>query len=87
MNGSDGKESACTLGDPELWRSPGEGNGYPLHYSCLENSMREELVAGYSPQSGKESDMTDQLTLHFNHSKVWSSSKEGDVVYMVGLEG
>ena len=50
MKSSDGKESACNLGDPELWRSPGEGNGYPLHYSCLENSMREELVAGYSPQ-------------------------------------
>ena len=48
--------------------------------------MREELVAGYSPWSGQESDMTDRLTLHFNHSKVWSSSKESDVVYMVGLE-
>ena len=41
--GSDGKESACNTGDlgliPELGRSPGEGNGYPLQYSCLENSM------------------------------------------------
>ena len=41
--GSDGKESACNVGDPGLipWlgRSPGEGNGYPLQYSCLENSM------------------------------------------------
>ena len=40
---SDGKESACNVGDPdsipELERSPGEGNGYPLQYSCLENSM------------------------------------------------
>ena len=39
--GSDGKESACSVGDlgsvPELGRSPGEGNGYPLQYSCLEN--------------------------------------------------
>ena len=34
--GSDGKEPACPAGD---WRSPGEGNGYPLQYSCLENSM------------------------------------------------
>ena len=37
------KESACTAGDPGsilgLGRSPGEGNGNPLQYSCLENSM------------------------------------------------
>ena len=41
--GSDGKESACNAGDPGLipeWgRSPGEGSGYALQYSCLENSM------------------------------------------------
>ena len=42
--GSDGKESAiCNVGDPglipELGRSPGEGNGNPLQYSCLENPM------------------------------------------------
>ena len=41
--GSDGKESACNAGDlgliPGSGRSPGEGNGNPLHYSCLENPM------------------------------------------------
>ena len=41
--GSDGKESACNVGDPGSipgpGRSPGEVNGYPLQYSCLENSM------------------------------------------------
>ena len=41
--GSNSKESACNAGDsgsiPGLGRSPGEGNGYPLQYSCLENSM------------------------------------------------
>ena len=41
--GSDGKESACNVGDPG-WipgsgRCSGEGTGYPLQYSCLENSM------------------------------------------------
>ena len=40
---ADGKESACSAGDlgmtPGSGRSPGEGNGYPLQYSCLENSM------------------------------------------------
>ena len=41
--GSDSKESACSEGDsgsiPESRRSPGKGNGYPLLYSCLENSL------------------------------------------------
>jgi len=41
--GSDGKESACNAGDqgliPGLRRFPGEGNGNPLQYSCLENPM------------------------------------------------
>ena len=41
--GSDDEESACNAGDPDsvpgLGRSPEEGDGYPLQYSCLENSM------------------------------------------------
>ena len=41
--GSAGKESACNVGDlgliPGLGRSPGEGKGYALQYSGLENSM------------------------------------------------
>ena len=41
--GSDGKESACSTEDwdsiPGLGRSPGEGNGDPFQYSCLENLM------------------------------------------------
>ena len=41
--GSDDKESACNAGDlglnPKSGRSPGEGNGNPLLYSSLENSM------------------------------------------------
>ena len=43
LGGSDRKESACDTGDmgsiPRSGRSPGEGNGYPLQYSCLVNSM------------------------------------------------
>ena len=50
-SGSDGKESACNAGDegsiPGSGRSPGEGNGYPLQYSCLENPT--DRGAGYSP--------------------------------------
>ena len=41
--GSDGKASACSAGDPGLipglGKYPGGGNGNPLQYSCLENSM------------------------------------------------
>ena len=41
--GSNSKESACNVGDPGLipgyGRSPGDGNGNPLQYSFLENSM------------------------------------------------
>ena len=43
LGGSDGEESACNAGNPGsipgLGRSPGEGNGNPLQYSCLENFM------------------------------------------------
>ena len=41
--GSDSRESACNVGDPGsipgLGRSPGEGNGNPFQYFCLENPM------------------------------------------------
>ena len=41
--GSDSKETACDVGDldslPGSGRSPAEGNGYPLQYSCLGNPM------------------------------------------------
>ena len=61
--GSDGKESACNAGDPSLilgsGRSLGEGNGYPLQYSCLEISMDRGALEVYSPLGHRESDMTD----------------------------
>ena len=61
--GSDSKESACNAGDlgsiPGLGRSPGEGNGNPLQYSCLENPHGQRSLAGYSPEGHKESDMTE----------------------------
>ena len=64
---SDGKASACSAGDPGSipgsGRSPGEGNGNPLQYSCLKNSMdcRLRSLAGDSPWSRKESDSTERL--------------------------
>ena len=62
--GSAGKESACKVGDlssiPGLGRSPGEGKGYPLQYSGLENSM-DCIVHGIT-----ESDTTKRLSLSFS---------------------
>ena len=61
--GSDGKESACNVGDqgsiPGLERSPGGGHGNPLQYSCLENSYEWRSLAGYSPWGHKELDTTE----------------------------
>ena len=60
---SDGKGSAYNAGDPGSipgsGRSPGEGNGNPLQYSCLENPMGGGAwLAIYSPRGQKESDTT-----------------------------
>ena len=59
-----GKNPPASAGDKRggssiagLGRSPGVGNGNPLQYSCLENSMDRSLV-GYSPWDYKQSDMT-----------------------------
>ena len=64
-----GKESACSAEDlgliPGLGRSPGDVNGNPLQYSCLDNPIQRSL-AGYSPWGCKGSDMTEQL----NHPEV-----------------
>ena len=58
--GSAGRESACNVGDlgsiSGLGKSPGEGKGYSLQYSGLENSMD-------NPWGRKESDMTERLKL------------------------
>ena len=63
--GSDGKETACNVGDPGsiagLGRPPEVGNSNPFQYSCLENSMDkgawQATVHGIA-----ESGMTDQVT-------------------------
>ena len=53
--GPDGKQSACNVGDPGsipgLGRSPGQGNVYPLQYSCMGNSM--DRVHGVQPMGSK----------------------------------
>ena len=65
--GSDGKESACNVGDlgliPGFGRSPRGGHGNPLQCSCLENPHGQRSLMGYSPWGHKESDMTERLML------------------------
>ena len=46
-------------------RFPGEGNGNPLQYSCLENSMDRGALACYSPWGHTEYDTTEGLIPHF----------------------
>ena len=66
------KASACNAGDPgsipRLGRSPGEGNGNPLQYSCLENPMDGgawwATVHGVAKSRTRLSDFT--FTFHFN---------------------
>ena len=54
---------------PGSGKSPGEGNGYPLQYSCLENSMNGG--AWWTTKSCKELDMTEQL--------IWRRGRCGQV--------
>ena len=66
--GSEVKASACNAEDlgliPGLGRSPGEGNGNPLQYSCLENNHGWRSLVGYCSWGHKELDMTEQLSFH-----------------------
>ena len=63
--GSVGKESACNAGDLSLilglGRAPGEGNGNPFQYSCLENAHGQRNLAGCSPWDREELDLTERL--------------------------
>ena len=69
---SDGKEPAHNAGDPGSipgsGRSPGEGNGNPLHYSCLENPM-DRGVCQATAHGVAELDTTERLTCSFS---LWS---------------
>ena len=60
--GSEGKASAYSVGDPGLTpglgRSPGEGNGNPLRYSCLDNPMDMDKMSHLKTMGSQESDTT-----------------------------
>ena len=63
MSDSEGKESACNVGDLSLilglGRSPREGHCNPLQYSCLKNPYRQRSLVGNSLRCCKELDMTE----------------------------
>ena len=71
FGGSDSKESACNAGDrgsiPGLGRSPGKGNGNPLQYSCLENSM-DRGAWWATVHEVTESDTTEQIAHTHTHT-------------------
>ena len=52
-------------------RSPGEGNGNPFQYSCLENSMDKGAWRATVPGGGKESD----LVIKQQHAMIWMNLK------------
>ena len=71
--GSEVKASACNAGDlgstPGLGRSPGEGNGNPLQYSCLENPMDGGAWQATVNEVAKSwIQLSDFTSLHFNTS-------------------
>ena len=76
---SHGRESPCYVGDQGSvlmsGRSPGEGNGNTLQYSCLENSMGRGACWGH-----KELDVAEWLTLSLFHS-AYKLNKQGDNIH------
>ena len=77
-DGTGSQESACNAGDsgsiPGSGRSPGEGNGYPLQYCCLENPMDKGAWWASDPGVTK-SDMTEWLTLSLSCTECVGSKK------------
>ena len=56
--GSDGKESACNMGDLGLISELGSHDN-PLQYACLENPRGQRSLVGYSPWGHKQLEMTE----------------------------
>ena len=89
--GSAGKESACNAGDlgsiPGLGRYPGEGKGYPLQYSGLENS-RDCIVHGVTKSQTRLSNFHFTALLGFSGSLAGKefSCKGGDPGSILGQE-
>ena len=77
---SDGKESACNVGDlgliPGSRRSSGEGNGNLLQYSCLQNSMdRGACQATVHGVAKSQTQLSDSLSLHMTCTNLCSNCR------------
>ena len=72
------KESACSSGDPDLipgsGRSPGEGNGNPFQYPCLEKSHGQRNLVGCSPWDAKNWAWLSDFTVQLDDSSFSSQS-------------
>ena len=79
--GSVVKNPPANAGDvgliPGSGRSSGEGNGYPLQYSCLKKSHGQRSLVGYSPGGHKESDSTE----HTVHTHTHTHTHTGAIYY------
>ena len=87
--GAEVKASACNVGDlgsiTGLGRSPGEGNGNPLQYSCLENPMNGgALWATVHGSQRVGHNRVISLSLHFHHSSFWRRQWQPTPVLLPG---
>ena len=86
---SDCQESTCNAGDlgsiPGLGRSPGEGNSYPLQYSCSENSMDREAWQATAHWVAERQD--EGTFTHLRHQSYQSPSFQGQVTQNRDVKG
>ena len=74
-----------TGSNPGLGRSPGEGQGNPLQYSCLENPHGQRSLAGYSPWGCTELDATEWLSTHTQRGHWQTFSLKGQIVNILAF--
>ena len=83
---SDGKESTHNAGDlgsiPGLGRSSVGGHGYPLQYSCLENSHGQRSLVGCSPWDCKELDVT-RATRHIHTRSIIMKERSRNILVKI----
>ena len=88
LGDSEIKDSTCNAGDtnfiPGWGRCLGKGNGNPLQYSCLGNPMYRGAWWATVPGVKKESDTTEQLTLHYYKGESGFQAEE-NCVYFISL--
>ena len=84
--GSDGKASAYNAGDlgsiPGLGRFPGEGNGNPLQYSCLENPMDGGAWCRLLSMGSQRVGMTERFHFHFQEASLMTKDTTPHWIYV-----